>query len=276
MRLACCQLAPVIADPDGNLGLATRAIADAVDAGADVIVLPELVTSGYVFRSAEEVEAAARDRDAPLFSTWGAEAARGDAVVIAGFAERGEDGALYNSAVALDGDGLLAVYRKIHLWDEERRWFAEGEEAAPVIDTRHGRIGLSICYDLEFPEVARGLALAGAELIASPTNWPHEAAPPDGRPILHSLALATAYLNKVFVAVCDRCGIERGIEFEGGSVISGPDGALLGGPVAGRGVETLLAECDLERARDKRCGKVNDAFADRRPERYRQSLVTPL
>jgi predicted amidohydrolase len=276
MRLACCQLAPAVADPDGNVALATRAIAGAIDAGADVVVLPELVTSGYVFRSHEEVEAAALDRDADVFAAWSREAARGDAVVIAGFAERAEDGAVYNSAVALDGDGVLAVYRKIHLWDEERRWFSEGQDPAPVLDTRHGRIGLSICYDIEFPEVARGLALAGVELIASPTNWPREDAPPGDRPILHSLAITTAYLSKVFVVVCDRCGVERGLEFQGGSVIAGPDGALLAGLVGDRGTEMLLADCDLGRARDKRTGRVNDAFADRRPERYSASLPTSL
>lgn len=276
MRVACCQIAPKVGEPDGNAGLAAAAISGALDAGADVIVLPELTTSGYVFRSHEEVQAAALDLDAPLFAGWSREAARGDAVVIAGFAERTASGAVHNSVVALDADGVLAVYRKIHLWDEERHWFAEGEDSAPILDTRHGRIGLSICYDIEFPEVARGLALAGAELIASPTNWPLEDAPPDGRPILHSLAATTAYLNKVFVAVCDRCGVERGLEFQGGSVIAGPDGALLAGPVVGRGPEMLLAECDLERARDKRSGKVNDAFADRRPERYRLSPAAHL
>jgi predicted amidohydrolase len=276
MRVACCQLAPAIGDQDGNAELAASAISGAVDAGADVIVLPELTTSGYVFRSRDEVEAVALGSDAALFGAWSREAARGDALVIAGFAERAASGTVHNSAVALDADGVLAVYRKIHLWDEERQWFAEGQDPAPVLDTRHGRIGLSICYDIEFPEVARGLALAGAELIASPTNWPREEAPPDGRPILHSLAVATAYLNKVFVAVCDRCGVERGLEFQGGSVIAGPDGALLAGPPAGRGAATLLADCDLDRARDKRCGKVNDAFADRRPDRYAVSAPSAL
>jgi 5-aminopentanamidase len=111
----------------------------------------------------------------------------------------------------------LAVYRKLHLWGEEPRWFSAGEEPAPVVDTRHGRIGLAICYDIEFPELTLGLALAGAELIALPTNWPR-----DPTPILHSLAVTTAYLSRLYVAVCDRCGTERGLEVEGGSVIAGP------------------------------------------------------
>jgi predicted amidohydrolase len=266
----------MVGDLDGNAALAARAIAGAVEAGAQVIVLPELSSSGYVFRSADEVSAAALSRDTAVLESWVHEASRGDAVLIGGFCERADDGAIFNSAVVLDGGGVLAVYRKIHLWDEERRWFAEGDEPAPVVDTRHGRIGVSICYDIEFPEVARGLALAGAELIASPTNWPREPHPPDGRPILQSLASVTAYLNKVFVAVCDRSGVERGLEFQGGSVIAGPDGRLVGAPVEGGGVGMVLAECDLRRARDKRTGNVNDAFADRRPERYEASKSAAL
>jgi predicted amidohydrolase len=226
-----------------------------------------------VFRSEEESRAAAVPADGPLLAGWAAEAAKADAVVIGGFCELGEDGRLYNSSALVDRDGIQAVYRKLHLWGEENRWFSPGVDAAPVVSTRHGRIGLAVCYDIEFPELTRGLALEGAELIALPSNWPHDDSPPDGRPILHSLAAITAYFSKVFVAVCDRCGTERGIEFEGGSVIAGPDGSLLAGPVKDRGAEIIFAECDLAEARDKRTSKRNDAFADRRADRYAKTLV---
>jgi predicted amidohydrolase len=85
----------------------------------------------------------------------------------------------------------------------------------------------------------------------------------------------TAYFNRVFVAVCDRCGSERGVAFEGGSVIADPEGWLRAGPVASRGVETLSADCDLARARDKHTGPRNDALADRRPEHYSAALADP-
>jgi len=116
-------------------------------------------------------------------------------------------------------------------------------------------------------------ALAGADLIALPANWPLDATPAGERPILHSLAKMTAYLSKVYVAVCDRCGTERGLEFEGGSVIAGPDGWLRAGPVADRGVGTLIADCDLTGAREKGSGERNDAFADRRPGYYSPALA---
>jgi predicted amidohydrolase len=225
-----------------------------------------------VFRSVEEAHAAATPADGELLQGWAAEAARGDAVVIGGFCELAPDGRLFNSSALVDGEGVVAVYRKVHLWDEERLWFAPGEAPAPVVRTRHGSIGLAVCYDLEFPELTRGLALQDAQLIALPTNWPRDHAPPDGRPVLHSLAAMTAYWNKLFVAVCDRCGVERGLEFEGGSVIAGPEGAFRAGPVADRGERTLLADCDLDEAADKRTSERNDAFADRRPGLYAQAL----
>jgi predicted amidohydrolase len=274
VQIACCQLSPDVDRPELNPGMAREAIAAAVTDGAQIVVLPELSNSGYVFQHAEEVEAAAVPGDGELLRGWSEEARRGDAVVIGGFCERAPDGKLYNSSALVDGEGVTAVYRKIHLWDEEARWFSPGQEAAAVVDTRYGRIGLGVCYDIEFPELTRGLALAGAELIALPANWPREPAPPNGRAILPSLAAVTAYLNRVFVAVCDRCGTERGAAFQGGSVIADPDGRLLAGPMAANsGPAALSAICDLGRARDKRNGAHNDALADRRPDQYSAALT---
>jgi predicted amidohydrolase len=275
VRIACCQLSPDVERPARNPAIAREAIAAAVAGGAQIVVLPELSNSGYVFRSVEEVEAAAVPSDGELLRGWSEEAGRGDALVVGGFCERASDGRLYNSCALVDGEGVAAVYRKLHLWAEEPKWFSAGEEPAPVVDTRYGRIGLAVCYDIEFPELTRGLALEGADLIALPANWPHSDALPNGRPILHSLAAVTAYLNRVFVAVCDRSGSERGTEFEGGSVIADPDGWLRAGPVADRGEETLTADCDLATARDKHTGRRNDAFADRRPSQYAAALANP-
>jgi predicted amidohydrolase len=270
VRIACCQIAPDVEDPAASAAAARLAIAAAVDGGAQIVVLPELVTSGYVFRSAAEARAAAVPAHGELLEGWSQEASRGDALVVGGFAELDADGHVYNSSALVDGTGVLAVYRKLHLWNEESLWFSAGEEPAPVVDTGLGRIGLAVCYDLEFPELTRGLALQGAQLLAIPANWPHEEPRP---PILHALAATTAYFNRAFVAVCDRCGTERGCEFEGGSAIAGPAGTLLAGPVRDRGSETLVADCDLAGALDKRTGARNDAFADRRPEHYAPALL---
>jgi 5-aminopentanamidase len=273
VRVACCQLATDVERPSESAARTRAAIAEAVDHGANVIVVPELSNSGYVFRSEAEAHAAAVRADGRLLQEWAAEAARGDAVVVGGFCELGDADRLYNSSALVDGGGVRAVYRKLHLWADENRWFTPGEQPAPVVATAYGQIGLAVCYDIEFPELTRGLALEGADLIALPANWPRDDTPPDGRPILHSLAATTAYLSKVFVAVCDRCGTERGLAFEGASVIAGPDGSLCAGPIAGRGSTILYAECDLDEARDKRTSDRNDAFADRRGDRYAKTLV---
>lgn len=276
LQIACCQFAPDVEDPAGNVERIRAVIAAALAAGADVVVVPELANSGYVFNSAAEARAAAVPADGELLRGWAQDAARGSAMVIGGFCELGDDGRVYNSCALVDGEGVLAVYRKLHLWADEQRWFARGEAPAPVIETRHGRVGLGICYDLEFPEVARGLALNGADLIVLPTNCPREPADKEaargGMPILSLLASSTAYLNKVFVAVCDRCGTERDLIFEGGSVIADPSGALLAAAPEDRGQHSLLAGCDLVTAADKRTGELNDAFADRRPEHYEAAL----
>jgi predicted amidohydrolase len=268
MRIACCQIAPDVTDAAVSAQRATDAIRAAIADGAEIIVLPELVLSGYVFASQDEAAAAAITPESPLLQAWSEHAARTDALVIGGFAEKAADGTLFNSLAVVDRASVVAVYRKLHLWGEEPRWFAHGEEPAPVIDTRFGRIGLAVCYDIEFPELTRGLALQGAELIVLPANWPH-----GEQPMLHELARTTAYLNRTFVAVCDRCGVERGVEFEGGSVIAGPDGRLRAGPVADRGVATITADIDLAEARDKRNGPHNDAFADRRAGHYAAELA---
>jgi 5-aminopentanamidase len=274
VRIACAQIAPDVERPGDNPGLVRAAIREALAGGAELIVVPELSNSGYIFGSLDEARAAAVPVDGELLAGWAEELALAGtrALVVGGFCELAGDGRLFNSSALVSADGVLAVYRKLHLWGEESLWFTPGEEPAPVLETPIGRVGLGVCYDLEFPELTRGLALAGAEVIALPTNWPLEEEPPNGRPIVHSLVAVTAYFSKVFVALCDRCGSERGAQFEGGSVIAGPDGALLAGPLPDHGPGTLFADCDLERARDKRTSPRNDAFGDRRPEQYAVAL----
>lgn len=268
VRVACQQIAPTVGDPAGNGRLTRQAVAEAVAAGARLVLLPELSTSGYVFESVDEARACAEPANGPALQGWAEEAARGDAVVVGGFCELGEDGRLFNSAAVVDSTGVVAVYRKIHLWDREQLFFAAGSEPAPVVATRVGRVGVCICYDLNFPEVARGLALAGADIVAVPTNWPRFPRPEGERPIEVAMAMATAHLSHVFLAACDRCGPERGVEWTGGSVVCDEWGWLLAGPVEGYGRGLLLADCDLERARDKAWNERNDVFRDRRPELY--------
>jgi 5-aminopentanamidase len=271
VRVACHQLAPVVGELDGNRARALAAIDAAAAAGAQVVVLPELVSSGYVFRDAAEAQALAEPADGPTLRGWAERAAAGELVIVGGFAELGADGRLYNSAALVDPDGVRAVYRKVHLWDREPLVFAAGDEPPVVLDTVHGRIGVIVCYDLEFPEWSRAAALRGAELLCVPTNWPREPRPHGERPMELMRTMVTAATNRMAVAVCDRCGHERGVDWVAGSAIAGPDGWLLAGPPPTPQPALLVADVDLAGARDKSLGPRNDVLADRRPALYTES-----
>jgi predicted amidohydrolase len=268
VRIACRQLAPRVGDLEGNRAASLGAIREAVTHGAEVVVLPELVTSGYVFASREEAASVAIAADDPLFSEWATEVARvagGRGAVIGGFCERGEEDRLYNSAAVVAASGVRAVYRKVHLWDREKLFFEPGDRPPPVLDLPVGRIGVMICYDLEFPEMPRMLALRGAELIAVPTNWPRAQWPKQEHPPEVVIAMATARTNRTFIACCDRTGTERGQQWTEGTSIIDEAGWIRATPDGGG---LALAELDLALARTKSLTDLADVMADRRPELY--------
>lgn len=278
--VACCQLAPVLGAPTANRELTEQAIAAAAAQGARIVVLPELASSGYVFESKAEAMASAEPCDGATVSGWARLAAEHGLVIVGGFCELA-DSDVFNSAVLVDADGLRCVYRKAHLWDAESQRFARGCAAPPVVATRYGSIAVMICYDLEFPEWVRLPALAGAQLLCAPANWPASPRPEAERPAEVVRVQANAAVNRMFIAACDRTGEERGVSWVGGSVIVDPDGWPLAttpqsaGPslavvpgAAADGPVTILAECRLSAALDKAISPANDVHADRRPELY--------
>ena len=264
-RIACCQLDPVLGDLPGNAARINAAITGAVSAGADIVVLPELVTSGYMFADAAEARAAALSPDSAQFATWSA--LLGDSVAVLGFCENGSDGLLYNSAALLDSGGVVAVYRKTHLWDREKLVFTPGEQLPPLLNTRHGVLAVMVCYDLEFAELTRHVAVAGAELIVAPVNWPLFPRPAGEHPGEVITAMSTARLNRVAVAACDRAGVERGQKWTGGTVIVDPDGWIAA--EAGDGEAMAVADIDLRATHDKKLTEHVDLLADRRLDLYR-------
>ena len=275
VRIDCRQLAPVVGDLDGNRRRAREAVRAAVDESARLVVLPELCTSGYVFDSREEALGLSQPAHGGALEEWAEEARRGDAVVVGGFAERDVDGTLFNSAALVDGSGVRAVYRKTHLWDREKLVFSPGAEPPPVVDTALGRIGVVVCYDTSFPELLRDVALRGADVVAVPTNNPVFPRSGDQIPQEVVAMRAHAQFNRVFVASCDRCGTERGVEFLGASVITDEQGWALTDLALGTST-ALHADCRLERARDKRWNERNDVFGDRRPELYGAVVADPV
>jgi 2,6-dihydroxypseudooxynicotine hydrolase len=267
--VAVAQLAIAVAEPDANRQAAADAVAGAAAAGARLVVLPELCDSGYVFDSADEARRLASPAAASItLRQWHTLAGQHRLVIVGGFCELGADGRVYNSAALVDASGTRAVYRKVHLWDKEKLVFTPGGAAPPVVDTEVGRVAVMVCYDLEFPEWGRLAALDEADLIAAPVNWPAAPRPAGERPAEVVKAQAAAAANGVFVAVADRCRTERGVSWISGSLIVGPEGYPLAGPVLADRPSVLTAACDLPRARDKSVSGHNDLLADRRPELY--------
>ncbi|MFD5625681.1 nitrilase-related carbon-nitrogen hydrolase [Streptomyces sp. NPDC127072] len=266
-RVVCEQLVPRVGDPAYNKALAKDAVRRALADRADVVVLPELTTSGYVFTSPEEARHTAIAAADPFFGDLAALLSGTHTVVTLGFCEDGGD-TLYNSAAVVDASGVRAVYRKTHLWDRETLFFTPGDQAPPVVDTAHGRIGVLLCYDLEFPEMPRRLALAGADLIAVPTNWPLTDVPAGERPAEIIQAQAAARANGVYIACADRGGTERGQEWTQGTAVVNQYGwltAAVTGPE-----QRIVADLFLHLARDKALSPHNDLLGDRRTDIYAQ------
>lgn len=265
--MAACQVRLAVGRPTDNAEAVEEAVREAAALGAQLVVVPELANSGYVFESVAEARSLAEPLDGDTVARWTRLARDLDLVLVGGLAELAPD-TLYNSSVVVDASGLRGVYRKAHLWDAEPDWFTPGSDRPPVVETALCRVGTVVCYDLEFPEWTRLPALDGADVLACPTNWPAEPVRQSPTPAEVVRAQATASVNRMAVVVADRCGVERGVEWTGGAAVIAPDGALLAGPAAGPVPAVHVAEVDLAPARDKRTGPRNHAHLDRRPELY--------
>ncbi len=273
-RIAAVQMSPVIANLMVNRGTVAAAIAGALREGADIVVLPELATSGYVFQNMEELRSVAIPADGALFDEWAALAStRPSSVIVAGFAEAGADGAVYNSAAVVTAAGVLGIYRKVHLWDQEKRFFTPGSDAPLIVETAHGRLGVMICFDLEFPEWTRIAALAGAEMLAVPTNWPYVDRPAGERPPEVQIAMAAARVNRMSIICSDRAGTERGVAWNEGTTIVDADGWVVSTVGPGDGV--AWADLDASDSRKKQLAELSGVFTDRRPDLYAMVVEQP-
>ncbi|EED97211.1 MAG: hydratase [Cupriavidus sp.] len=278
LKIACLQFSPLFGDVAGNLQRSIAMIEKAADAGARIVVLPELANTGYTFKSrAEAFELAEPVPDGRSTQAWAEVAACRNLIIVAGITER-EDNCLYNSAVVLDPSGTLGTYRKLHLWGDENLYFERGNLGVPVFATPYGRIGVAICYDGWFPEVFRLAAVQGADLMCVPTNWvPIPGQQPDQPPMANILHMALAHSNSMVIACADRVGVERGQPFIGHSLIVGHTGWPVAGPASGSDEEILIGEVSLSAARrDRNWNSFNHPLHDRRTDFYAESLGVGL
>jgi predicted amidohydrolase len=231
VNVAVVQLSPQPLAPDTNIQHMVRRVREeSARAPIDLVVFPELATTGYVppvptdaFR--ERLRDASEHVPGRLTDAL-AEVARETAThVVTGFSELGDDGHLYNSVVWVDrDDGAIHVHRKAHLFQRERAYFATGDRFE-TFDTDLGRVGLQVCYDSKYPETARLQALAGAELLIAVFAY----APDPGVPedILLHRAVVRAWENAAFFIAANRLGREGDDAFAGRSAIAGPTGRIL-------------------------------------------------
>ncbi len=256
--VAVLQFAPVFLDREATEARLEPLLARA--AGADLVVLPELASTGYAFADREEAWAHAEEvGDSRFLDFLAAQCARHGFDVVTGLCERyGEQ--LGNSAVLVGAEGPIATYRKIHLFHREKQIFTPGDLGVPVVERRGVRVAMLVCFDWAFPEVWRLAALGGADLVCHPANL-----------VLHGYAQRAvpvhAQINGYYVATANRVGREGSLGFTGMSLIAGPRGDTLAhAPDHGEALE--IVELDLEQARDKLRTPNNDLLADRRPECY--------
>ena len=281
LKVAVCQYAPRLGRVEENAALGSDWISRAANAGATLIVLPELANSGYAFASVEEAELGSEPApDGPTLVHWVRQCRQLGVWVVAGFTERSDRGR-FDSAALLGPEGVVGVYRKAHLFFNEQSYFEPGDTGFPVFDLPFGRVGMLICYDLWFPEAARVLSLAGADIICVPTNWVanfrRRVQDERGWTMGNYASVAVATQNQVFLAAADRVGSERDIEFVGGSCVVGPDGWMLAGPATRSDEALLLADIDLSlSAAKKQRTPRNHALGDRRPELYQELTETKL
>ena len=261
MNVAMVQFAPVFGEVEENL----RAVEEAcADLSADLVVLPELCTTGYQFRDRKELlELAEQPGGRSLKRLSGVAAACGGHLV-AGFAEKKSD-QVFNSAALVGPEGVVGVYRKIHLFSDEKRLFEPGDRGFPVFRAGGVPVGIMVCFDWLFPESARSLALGGAWVIAHPANLV--------LPYCQDALITRALENRVFIISCNRTGAEERItgqkyQFTGRSRIVGPDGKVLAdGPPDAPAVVT--AEIDPSQASDKKITSLNHIIRDRQTDQYR-------
>lgn len=267
-RIAVAQMDCSVGDVSANLAKIDSLVAEAVRLEAELVIFPELATTGYFI--ADRINELAEPIPGPTTRALEEIAKEHGAWLIVGMAEASDD-AVFNVSVLVSPDGLEGTYRKIHLFDSEKRTFAPADEPA-LFETPFGTVALTICYDLLFPEYIRALVLAGADLIVNSTNWISDEYQQEvwswtGERTA-ALASTRALENTVHVAMAARTGEEAGFTSLGHSCICGPSGAPLALVADGEGIgiaDVTIASSDLSRWRS-----IASYLADRRTELYRR------
>ena len=266
-RIAVGQMTPVPGDVEANLAHIENIVRAAATAAARLVVLPETATTGYFISDrlpelAEADDGPTSTRLGGMASTWGVHLAVGMAVAA--------DGQFYDAQLLFGPDGRrLATYRKAHLFSSEREYYAPGD-APVVVETELGRIGMTVCYDLIFPDYVRRLVDLGADIIINSTNWISDAWQRDRwgwtGPVVQALAGTRALENGIWLAMADCYGHEAGFDSLGHSCVAAPSGRIVASVGQGQGFAMAdIVHCgeDLDKWRG-----IATYRQDRRPNLY--------
>lgn len=267
-RIAVGQMHCVLGDVPANLLRIERIVRMAAEEGAELVIMPETATTGYFM--GERLRALAEPTDGATGCRLAALAADCAVHLAVGVALR-DGGNIYDAQLLFGPDGrLLATYRKAHLFAAEREWYAAGD-APTVVETAIGKLGMTICYDLIFPEYIRRLVDLGASLIVNSTNWIADTWQREtwgwSGPVVQGLAATRALENGVWLAMSNCIGPEGGFDSLGHSCIAAPSGQVVASLAHGEGfvaVDALRSGADLERWHS-----IATYLQDRRPELYK-------
>lgn len=260
MRIAAYQMVARPGEVWVNLALIGKAAAAAKERGADILVAPELAVTGY--GAGDAIRELADHAEGPQVALLSRIAAEKGLTLVAGFAER-KGAAIYNSAALVDPFGRKVIYRKCHLYgDYERALFTPGDAAPRAVIWGKAMLGVLICYDIEFPEAVRKLAVDGARIIVAPTALPQS---PHAAFIAEKMTAVRAFENQVAVVYANHAGADSRFAYAGRSCIVMPDGSEGASADAD---ESIVLVADFNPDLYAEAGTVNSYLADRRTDLF--------
>ena len=258
MRIGFVQFSPSFGNKQENYATVARLIETTK---ADIIVLPELFNTGYAFLDKEELADLAEAAQGETFDFIHTRAKEKGCAFAYGFAEKADD-VYYNSMAFVSDSGMIASYRKSHLFFEEKFLFQPGNTGFHVFEYADVKFGLLICWDWIYPEAMRTLALKGAQIILQSANLV--------TPYCPNAMVTRAVENHVFIVTADRTGDEvrdgKDFHFIGMSQVVAPNGDIL--VRIGQETDAKVVTVNPQQALDKKMNIHNDLFADRRDELY--------
>ncbi|MFH0894917.1 MAG: nitrilase-related carbon-nitrogen hydrolase [Bacteroidota bacterium] len=260
MKAGFIQTSPIFGEKEKNFDQVRSLVGDAK---TDLLVLPELFATGYAYRSKEEAEKMAEDIHGPTANFLCELSKKTEGVIVGGFVEKAE-GKIFNSSLIVYEGKVIDTYRKIHLFNKEKLWFSPGDKPFRVYEINNFKLGVMICFDWIFPEVARTMALKGAQIIAHPSNLV--------MPWCQHAMITRCIENRLFAVTANRIGTEQRNEdiftFTGGSQIVSYDGSVMCAAADDK-VALSIVDVDIQKANNKTINQFNDVIGDRREEFYK-------